>query len=174
MKNIVRFKGSFKDLIPNGWTFQKLFGRNYRSYRKTCNGEKYGQDCIIWQHLGGYLEIDDLFSNSWIIVQKIKDGSIEDCKHMLPNYLSPNKELEPYYPFILDTDTNIFYSYKSPEYKQIYGFLNGFTNTTPRKEFVNRYRSWNMYPDMIPMIQDLLNKQWIDIEDVSNNPKFSR
>lgn len=56
----VKFKGPFTELKKNGWTFQKLFGRNYRSYKKNCDGEEHGGTTLrIWQHLGGYLEIDE-------------------------------------------------------------------------------------------------------------------
>ena len=39
MKKYIKFKGKFRDLIPDGWHFWKAFARNYRVYDKTCDGD---------------------------------------------------------------------------------------------------------------------------------------
>lgn len=66
---LVKFHGRLRDLIPAGFTFQKLFARNYRSYWKetTENGDRI----IVWQHLGGYVEINDWYGLTHLIVNAI-------------------------------------------------------------------------------------------------------
>lgn len=60
------FHGDFKQLIPYGFQFQKLYARNYRQY----SYEKHGDILRVWQHEGGYCETDrwggysDLFFKS--------------------------------------------------------------------------------------------------------------
>jgi len=68
----VKFKGKFKDLVPAGFKFQKLFARNYRCYIKS-NGP---HDVLVWQHLGGYVEIEDLFGMSYLLVNAIVTGTL--------------------------------------------------------------------------------------------------
>jgi hypothetical protein len=66
----VRFKGKFRDLIPQGWTFKKCFGHNYRCYEKQVT---YGQRVEIWVHCGGYVEIDAFGGYSSLFVQFLLD-----------------------------------------------------------------------------------------------------
>ena len=66
----VRFKGKFRDLIPQGWTFKKCFGHNYRCYEKQVT---YGQRIEIWVHCGGYVEIDAFGGYSSLFVQFLLD-----------------------------------------------------------------------------------------------------
>jgi hypothetical protein len=48
MKETLHYIGDFKALIPNGWTFHKLFANNYRCYFYPANGE-FGDHVVIWQ-----------------------------------------------------------------------------------------------------------------------------
>jgi hypothetical protein len=61
----VRFTGKFRDLIPQGWTFRKTFNRGYRYYEKKATR---GQAIQIWQHCGGYVEIDDFQGDSFAFI----------------------------------------------------------------------------------------------------------
>lgn len=54
LQQTLRFTGKFTDLIPSGWTFHKLFARNYRCYFYPVNGE-YGDHMVIWQ-AGRFIE----------------------------------------------------------------------------------------------------------------------
>ena len=59
----IKFKGDFKQLIPMGFTFHKLFARNYKVYEKS--------KVWIWVAHGGYVEIDDFYNLSGYIVKAI-------------------------------------------------------------------------------------------------------
>lgn len=168
---IVRFKGSFKDLIPNGWTFQKLFARNYRQYHKTCDGEEYSQGCRIWQHHGGYLEIDDLFNFSAILIQKIIDGNIEEWSSEITS-VSTLKEKKVYW-FIIDQEEGRFIPRGSEEYTQLRKktYTDSFDPSHASYDektfhaYFDRYRQWNARPELIEMLKDLVNRGWISVEE---------
>jgi len=63
----IKFTGNFKDLIPMGFKFHKLFARNYKVYEKN--------KVWIWVHRGGYVEISDHYDNSGYIAKMILDGT---------------------------------------------------------------------------------------------------
>lgn len=162
----VKFTGKFPDLIPDGWKFQKLFGRNYRQYSKTCDGEQYSQCCRIWQQLGGYLEIEDLFDNSWQIVELI-------AKNEIHNYKTHHKAIPRFcdafdaYSFMIDKINNKFEkrdfnNHIKPKYD-----IDNLPENEQTEAYANYYKQWrefNLDPKMIPMIQNLLDKGWIRVE----------
>ncbi len=170
---VVRFKGKFKDLIPAGWIFQKLFAHNYRQYHKTCDGSEYGQSCRIWQHLGGYLEIQDLFDLSWVVVQQIADGKIKEWESNVPSIF--RKRYDSVYWFRIDTKKGIFYPCHSDGYKKLNNEMNSFFMFPKRKgtskkanAFFERYREFQLNPKLITMIKDLLDKGWIEVVEVED------
>lgn len=63
----IKFTGDFKQLKPMGFTFHKLYARNYKVYEKS--------KVWIWVAHGGYVEIADFFSLSGYIVKAIWDGT---------------------------------------------------------------------------------------------------
>lgn len=73
----IRFTGKFTDLIPSGFTFQKLFARNYCCYRL----QTAGQNLWVWRHLGGYVEIDDNYDSSYLILEAILDPNVKRTVH---------------------------------------------------------------------------------------------
>jgi hypothetical protein len=159
---IVRFTGKFTDLIPNGWTFQKLFARNYRQYHKTCDGEQYSQGCRIWQHHGGYLEVADLGDLTAVLVKKIEDGKIHELGSE-SNFLGGK---ETVYWFRIDMENGIFHPRGSEEYKRLQT-VTWDMHKLPEAEqtaFYKRYREFNLRPEMVTMLQDLVDKKWIKSE----------
>ncbi len=166
----VAFTGKFKDLIPDGWTFHKLFANNYRSYHKTCDGEKWSQGCSIWQHHGGYLEIADLFSLSCLFVQPLIENKVADLQSV-SRY--GNKEI--IYWFIIDKKERKLIKHGTPEYDHLnlqkYAYSDSvFASklTAPLTEptidaHYDRYREFNLRPETVVMLQDLLNKGWITV-----------
>lgn len=173
---IVRFKGKFTDLIPNGWTFQKLFGCNYRQYHKTTTGEKHGQGCRIWQHRGGYLEIDDLYSEmSAVFVQQIIDGKIDEWRSEMPNVFHTGKTVIQY-QFFIDQTEKKFVASGTKEYSILNRErfnLDPDINKEAFHAFCDRYRSWHAKPELVEMLKDLVHRGWIAVEDVSDNPKWN-
>lgn len=167
---IVRFKGKFKDLVPNGWTFQKLFARNYRQYHKTCDGEKYSQGCRIWQHCGGYLEIDDLDSDfSAVLVQKIIDGTIHEWSSQIRKLGKPDQK-ETVHWFFTDETERQFIPRSSEEYNRIKRLkidldLDQETALEEFHKIIDRYQEWNARPELIEMLKDLVKRGWITVEE---------
>ena len=60
---LIKFTGDFKQLIPMGFKFHKLYARNYKVYEKN--------KIWIWVAHGGYVEIDDFYNLSGYIMQAI-------------------------------------------------------------------------------------------------------
>jgi hypothetical protein len=71
-----KFHGKFRDLTPNGYKFHRMFAKNYRCYCKSFIGD---ETISIWQHLGGYIEINDWFHRSIEVVKAIvaADGKLD-------------------------------------------------------------------------------------------------
>jgi len=168
---IVRFKGKFTDLIPAGWTFQKLFARNYRQYHKTCDGEKYSQGCRIWQHHGGYLEISDLsIEMSAVFAQKIIDGKIDEWASQVVNLYDQTKK-DTVFWFIIDQQKKQFLPYHSKEYRSVkqeeFLLVEAEVNEKNREKLyvhLDHYRSWNARPELIEMVKDLVSRGWIGVD----------
>lgn len=179
MNHYVKFTGKFTDLIPNGWTFQKLFARNYRQYHKTCDGEKYSQGCRIWQHCGGYLEIDGCLSDiTTLIVDKIERGEINQWKSKV-RFRGGEDEV---FWLIVDGNTSIIHPHNSPEYikirKEEYALHDKLTNNEITKEefgrqldiYLKRYQKLSLQTELVDMVQDLVNKQWIKVVEDNRKP----
>jgi hypothetical protein len=71
-ENLLKFHGNFKELIPAGFTFQKLFASNYRQY---CLTIKNVYTIRVWQAHGGYIEIEDYYDASKSLVEAILNES---------------------------------------------------------------------------------------------------
>lgn len=173
----VKFTGKFRDLIPEGWNFCKLFARNYRQYSKTCDGEQYSQGCRIWQHLGGYLEIADLGALSVKIVEKVKDGTIDEWSSKVKSAFHNGAEHKVYW-FKIDGKNDSFHPYHSQRYVEIQKeewALPDIGDKSEMKraahEFYERFQSWNMRPEIVTMIKDLLDKGMIDVIEVKEDDK---
>lgn len=157
----VKFKGPFKELKKNGWTFQKLFARNYRSYSKTCDGKQYGHSKLwIWQHLGGYLEVDDFHELSYLVIDFIQTGKYKDgYKKLFTSYcyygqidkltleITPGVTVKE--PFLYETNP-------TEEQTEKWG--------KEYDEWISRYRRVGIDDDDIREISDLLNRGWIEIQ----------
>ena len=67
----MKFHGKFRELVPTGYTFSYMFARNYRCYFKNT---KYTDHIWIWQHHGGYVEINDFYQHSSLVLQAVLNG----------------------------------------------------------------------------------------------------
>lgn len=168
MKKYIKFTGKFTDLIPDGWKFQKLFANNYRQYHKTYNGEEYSQGCRIWQHLGGYMEIEDLFGDSYLIIEMIQSGEIYNlATHLKPNGVFIFEEEDVYW---LKHDM-INHRFEKRDFEKHMRPLYDI-DKLPENERENAYskyydqwREFNLANGMIPFIKNLLDKGWISVQD---------
>lgn len=173
----VAFIGKFTDLIPDGWTFQKLFARNYRQYHKVADGSKYGQGCRIWQHYGGYLEIDvkDCSKDLSVeVIEVIQNGKIDNLKSLINDVFNPGQKIERY-SLIFDMVEKKFYPFHSEEYKSVkrtdYKNFECFELGLISKAEWDKYEDYNferyikisLDDDLIAMIRSLLARKWIEI-----------
>lgn len=170
--HLVRFKGKFTELIPDGWEFQKLFGRNYRQYHKTCDGSEWAQGCRIWQHHGGYLEVEDLFDESWIIVKQIMDGRIKEWESQVRDIFSKVPRMDNVYWLKQDKEKHTFYPWHSDEYKTIMKAQWALSDMPEAQRkpaaraHYDRYREFNMRTELVAMIKGMIDKGWLAIEEV--------
>ena len=87
-----KFKGDFKQLIPMGYTFQKLYAANYKCYHKG------NPDFKIWIWVKNKdIEVDWWYGYEQLLIEAIRDNSIHSMlKH---NHVAINKlenKLEKY------------------------------------------------------------------------------
>lgn len=172
MKKYVKFTGKIRDLKPDGWNFCKLFARNYRCYWKTCDGSEYGPRLYIWQHLGGYLEVDDFYGDSYLIVEQVAAGKTDEWSSIVnlslkePN--NPEKDEKVFWT-LFDRQEKRFLPYDSAEHREIKrkyydtkseGWKEWFNN-----EYIPRYRERNFVEEQFDMIKDLLDRGWIEVQE---------
>ena len=69
MENILKFTGDFTKLKEMGYEFIKLYARNYKVYNKKM---PKSFDIWVWVGNGGYIEINDLYSNTKSFVEALK------------------------------------------------------------------------------------------------------
>lgn len=171
MKKYVKFIGKFGELKKDGWKFCKLFARNYRQYSKTCDGSEYGQRCRIWQHLGGYLEIGDIFNASATIVEQIAAGKIQEWEH-LSRCIWASHEMESHYWLLINRENNTIISQMSLEGISIKQEEYDICKIRPSKKrdkliqaYHNKYRTFVLRVETIRMIQDLLDRKLIVVTE---------
>jgi len=70
---MAKFRGKYKILIPRGYNFLKLFGRNHRTYKKS-----FGVNDSLWIfQKGNDIEIMDFFAKSgWLVKLFVKNREI--------------------------------------------------------------------------------------------------
>lgn len=159
---LTKFHGKFKDLIPHGFKFQKLFAKNYRQYAWTDPNNQYGDSIHVWQHHGGYVEINDLGHFSRLIFNAFADYSID-----LDQFLNTTWN---YYKFIVNRKTYQLevYDSKKHNYMHLYyleqdGKITKEQMDSMHKEMIETYReviisknSW-LHHAILSMIE----KGWI-------------
>lgn len=82
-KPYIRFTGKFRDLIPDGWVFNKLFASKHRCYSKFVlpDWEVTGPAIRVWQLCGGYVEMDDFLEHSYLFAQFLmNDDNVQSVK----------------------------------------------------------------------------------------------
>jgi hypothetical protein len=166
----VKFKGYFRDLKSRGYSFWKAYASNYRVYTKRFNGQEYGQISNIWQHRGGYLEVDKFMELTWILVAAIAQG--EHKKWVYPNSVfRKDKKLDSLTFYVnlndfkmLVCDAN-FPSNQLPNYNLIhrdYG-LSDEEFESMYQEYCDNWREITLKSYIIQEIEDLLNDGLIEI-----------
>lgn len=166
--NLLTFKGKFKDLKKNGFKFQRLFANNYMEWNFD-NGEKYGPHRIwIWRHLGGYVEINDLYSLSKAVAKVL--CTPEQLEQYL-NTFTLMEETFSYYKFIVDRKTGECIRFNRDLHESIFIFGHRLKEEGIHEEinkwhetFNEQYRvvNFNTKDWIIPKIQELYKLGWFD------------
>lgn len=163
----VKFVGKFRDLIPIGFRFWKAFARNYRVYEKRVDGKRYGPVVNIWQHLGGYLEIDDYFHLSVLIVESIQSGQYKE-------FLATDPLCKgTYHAFINLKDFTIErrdrLKHNEPYFADGWDTLSEIEKAAKWKDYNNTWRRAFFCQGVVDIIKDLFDRGWIQI--VENKDK---
>lgn len=95
--NSIVYLGRFKDLIPKGFIFQKLYAKNYRTYRKEFKNDN---TLWIWQK-DRNVEINDFYSHSAWFLDKIIKGEYKNWA-VTPNYYTYKIKYDRTYSFNQD------------------------------------------------------------------------
>lgn len=162
MKKYIKFTGKFTDLIPTGWSFWKAFARNYRVY--TWSKTEHGQSMNVWQHLGGYLEIADLYSRSHIFIEAIQNGQLEKVKS--------GRKHGQYWLKINLLDNTIHDRSESAEHRadelELY-YQNHCKDSDFKSELVAKYyekwREFNLQQSTVDKLKELLDKGMIVVAE---------
>lgn len=164
-KYYVKFTGKFTDLIPDGWTFQKLFANNYRQYSKTSDGKKYGPTFRVWQHHGGYIEFADYYCHTWLIFNWVSSGAYltAKCKTIFGGVT--------YYRGAIDSENETIEDYDVLKHDCLFidKFHPGFENLPEEEQhkiinaIYDRYRKVTINDAEVNFILDLKKKGWFGI-----------
>jgi len=162
----IRFIGNFKDLKPMGYTFQRLYARDYNTYRKSIDPEGYSDSIWIWQ-AGRMVECNDLHQYSYLIIQELIQKNRKGFRH-------PISKMFPYpdtrSKFILDAELGELLDW-SPElsYDYLFHFKpleTGIKSTKEEKDaYCKRFRDVNIQDALLTLINELIDKNMIEITD---------
>lgn len=150
--NQLKFHGKFTELIPAGWTFQKLFARNYRQYCINPAG-KWSDSIRVWQHHGGYIEIKDYFTHSYAIVKHILNNQ---PSHPTLGIMLNRKtgEVVPY-DRLQHNEALIVMKMKEASDEDVSVYLN---------EFYATWRRCNLEDETIEYLKKMLEMGWIKFD----------
>lgn len=65
----LQFTGDFNKLKDDGYEFMKLYANNYKVYKKQI---PRSFSIWVWVANGGYIEIDDIYSNTKAVVEAMR------------------------------------------------------------------------------------------------------
>jgi len=153
----VKFTGKFSELKSKGYKFRKVFANNYRAYlKKTGN---FGDNQIwIWQANGGYLEIDDLYGLSYLIVRQIVNNEYLNWEYRFAD--------NSCFFFMINRDNhtliNITEHNRQDDPNYIYG------PTPHSKEYRKQWKSFGIVKDSVEELKRLIDNNLIELSDYEN------
>src|SRR5574343_887807 len=101
MNNLL-FTGEFNKLKSFGYKFQKLFAANYKCYHK----QEKNYSLWVWVGAGGYIELNDYYSNTKKIVDAMRSIKWDDVE--LKDSLVFDKYKRVYIRFNHSDDVPVF------------------------------------------------------------------
>lgn len=155
----IKFTGKYKDLKAMGYTFQKLYARNYRCYHKSI-AEYSSQTIWIWQK-DNRVEIMDLYDLSYLVLQEIVVNGRTGKRYEI-NSVFPNPDTTGH--FMLDIQDKKLLDNVYEIEKMGYNI----EDKEEIKAYWQRYRTVNIDDKLTLMIADLYDKGLIEIaEEIS-------
>ena len=169
----IRFKGKFRDLIPQGWLFQKYSCySNGRCYNKPVLLDR-GLMCPtirVWQKYGGYVEFDDFLHESYLFAQflmneeNVKSVKWEYDKELVPGW---GKECKSRTFYINTLHGYLVYPTNHREQPDNYLYsVNEVDDETREKMRNDYYREWRsviVLKEMFYACLDMVNSGMIEI-----------
>ncbi len=152
--NYLKFTIDIKKLKGLGYTFQKLYARNYKTYRKDIG--KGGRTIWLWV-LERRIEIDDWFSDTGAILEFYK----KNRNHPEFDRLNKAGEKWNYYKIRLCNSTGEIIEYDNKEY---YQELSSKDDKSIEKYF-EKYKDYREIVFYKPTMEFLLK----EIEVLTNN-----
>lgn len=153
---LLKFHGKFKDLIPYGFKFQKLFAKNYRQYCLQI-GSQHSSTCIrVWQHHGGYVEFNDFYGASYHIFQALNDPNFRWIKKHGFYKATMNRNDSTIIPYDHEKHNPIFIMHKASK--------EGKTDKESDILVMNCYDSFReciLNENLVKAIKGLQDKGWL-------------
>ena len=166
MRKYIKFKGNFRDLIPLGFKFWKAFARNYRVY--TWRLREHGPSFSIWQHLGGYLEIQDYFGSSYVFIEAMQDGTLDS--------IVSGRDNNQYW-MVLNQQTEKLVDRRDAEHvkdrRNLYYQVDKEFNDELLDEYCSKWREVNFNDKLRKKLQELLDKGLIEVVEDTEHKIYS-
>jgi hypothetical protein len=167
---ITKFIGKFRDLIPNGFHFQKLYADNYRQY--CLKESKYSDQSIrVWQHHGGYVEIADFGMYSALIFELYLNPEQLETYLYTPSHNT--FKCNPYYQIVLNRVTESLEQYDFKIHDSMYQYYQvDDGHITEEQSYKNIRYIQETYRTIIMgkgswldnAIKTMIEKNWIDVD----------
>ena len=163
---ITKFTGKFTDLIPAGFTFHKMFAKNYIMYQ--WEKQKYSSESIqVWKHHGGYVEINDLGIYSALIFEAFA------YKDLLQHFTKTAHDNTTYYKFVLNRTTQKLEKYDYTIHDVMYQYVLIDNGTITDEQFAENCKHIQLTYRTIPIwhnswlynaINTMIEKNWVTID----------
>lgn len=159
MKKYIRFIGRLNNLKSMGYTFQKMYARNYRCWHK----EAEGQAVWIWDK-NKEVEIMDLYGLSHIILREVVINGRQGKRYNPDGkiFFSPADRGH----YILDLETGTLLDYNR-ELSLTYLFIN--PDCPPTDEAISahskRYREVSISDELTALLIELIDNKMIEIAE---------
>lgn len=141
---MIEFTGDFKQLIPMGYKFSRMYARNYICYHQD--------DIWIWKK-GKDIEINDFYSKSHLILSYLIER----------NFIIPNE----FNMVVLNTETSMIEDYERTKHSDMYFF--GKLSEGEMEKFYNRYHRKFITEETIKALKQLYELRMLEIVDGSDD-----
>lgn len=129
---MIKFTGDYKALIPMGYEFKKLFGRNHICYRID--------DVWIWRK-GKDVEINDLYQDSYLVLYYLINNGFTIAQQF--NMLCVDTIEKTVEPYQFDKHDPTFYSMQKevkPTQEEMIAFYQRFRKVHVKEETIQRLK----------------------------------